>query len=428
LAATPKVLFWPIGDETLETAASDAKDALRNLAETHLDITPISKMTWWKPTEIPKLAKSIHVRDFDCVVIFAATYYTALCIIAIVKRFKLPTVVWTLPTRYSLASSGLAMSYLRERGHWLRLLCAEPSDASVRSEVETIAHAAHALRQSRVSRIGIIGKLSPLMISLPYDLRLLQKRLGPRTVEISLTSLDRTLRLLDQEEVDAAVSEFKERYVIKVGDEMLTKAVRFQLAVRKLVSQHNIAGIALECWTNLFPKYGVNPCLGHLDDLMVGCEGDVVSLSGSLILKSINGLNPYLADVLAVDEKTDTIKLSHCSAPVSLAKNPAEVSLVERTDRGRTGKTVFAHFDFRDGPVTLARFYGRDLDKMHVTSGELRSSGEYWGGIKLEIHSNGDAGRFLNHISGNHYLLTYGDIRPELRLFAEWNHLDVLDD
>jgi L-fucose isomerase-like protein len=76
----------------------------------------------------------------------------------------------------------------------------------------------------------------------------------------------------------------------------------------------------------------------------------------------------------------------------------------------------------------LARFYGRHLDRMHLVSGELRSTGEYWGGTQLEVHSNGDAGKFLDHISGNHYLLTYGDIRPELRLFAEWNHLEVIDD
>ncbi len=428
MAIKPRVLFWPIGDENLETAASDAKAALSNLAGAPLDITPITEMTWWKPTEIPRLARSIKGRGFDCVVLFSATYYTALCIIAIVKRFKVPTIVWTLPRRYSLASSGLAASYLRERGYWLRLLCAEPDDSSVKSEVETIAHASHALRQSKATRIGIIGKLSPLMVSIPYDLELLQKKLGPKTVEISMQSLDRVLRSIKPEAVEAAVSDFKKRFGVKVQDEMLAKAVRFQLAVRKLVSQNKIDGIALECWTNLFPKYGVNPCLGHLDDLTVGCEGDVVSLSGSLILRSINGVNPYLADILAVDEKTNTIRLSHCSAPISLARNPADISLVERTDRGRVGKTVFAHFEFKNGPVTLVRFYGRSLDKMHMTWGELRSTGQYWGGIELELHSNGNAGTFLNNICGNHYLLTYGDIRPELRLFAEWNDLEILED
>lgn len=427
MVTTPKLLFWPIGDENLETAASDAKNALNNLSKTSLEITPINEMTWWKPTEIPRLAKSIEGRDFDCVVIFSATYYTALCIIAIVKRFNVPTVVWTLPTRYSLASSGLAASYLRERGHWIRLLCAEPGDTSVRSEVETIARAAHALRQSRATRIGIIGKLSPLMISLPYDLQLLRKKLGPNTIEISTQSLDKALHSIKPEDVDATVSDFKKQYGVKVRNEMLVKAVRFQLAVRKLVSQHNIAGIALECWTNLFPKYGVNPCLGHLDDLTVGCEGDVVSLSGSLILKSINGVNPYLTDILAVDEKTNTIRVSHCSAPISLARNPADISIVERTDRGKAGKTVFAHFEFKNGPVTLVRFFGKGLDKIHLTWGALRSTGQYWGGIKLEIHSNGNVGHFLNNVSGNHYLLTYGDIRPELRLFAEWNDLEVLE-
>jgi L-fucose isomerase-like protein len=62
-----------------------------------------------------------------------------------------------------------------------------------------------------------------------------------------------------------------------------------------------------------------------------------------------------------------------------------------------------------------------------MTWGQLRSSGEYWGGIKLEVLSNGNAGSFLNNVCGNHYLLTYGDVRPEVRLFAEWNNLAVIE-
>jgi L-fucose isomerase-like protein len=266
------------------------------------------------------------------------------------------------------------------------------------------------------------------MVSIPYDLELLQRRLGPKTIEISTQSLDRALRSVKPEAVESAVLEFKQKFDVKVQDAMLAKAVRFQLAVREIVSRNRIDAIALECWTNLFSKYGVNPCLGHVNDLTVGCEGDVVSLSGSIILRSINGINPYLTDILAVEEKTNTIRLSHCSAPVSLAKDSAQVSLVERTDRGKAGKTVFAHFDFKNGPVTLVRFYGRRLDKVHMTWGELSATGQYWGGISLEVHSNGNARNFLNNVCGNHYLLTYGDIRRELRLFAEWNDLEVLED
>jgi len=424
----PSVLFWPLGNPKLETAEEDASLALDNLKHTALDITSVSEMTWWEPKEIARLARPFRKREFDAVVIFAATYATSLCAVELGKRFKLPTVIWTLPARYSLASCGLAASYLRERGYWVRLLCSEPDEPSTRSEIETVARAAHALRQSRKTRIGIVGKLSPLMISLPYNITLLHKNLGPETFEIDMQEIDKALRSVNEQQTKRTVSAYKERFQLKVNDDMLLKAVRFQLAVRTLVKKHKLDGIAIECWTRLFAKYGVNPCLGHVDDLTIGCEGDVVSLAGSLILKSINGVNPYLTDILGVDSKTNTITLSHCSAPISLAKDPSSVSLVERTDEGRKGKTVFAHFDFKNGPVTLVRFYGKKLRKVHLTWGELRSTGEYWGGIKLEVASHGDAGSFLNNVCGNHYLLTYGDVRAELRLFAEWNNLEVRED
>ncbi|MGI0081448.1 MAG: hypothetical protein ACRECH_17730, partial [Nitrososphaerales archaeon] len=224
------------------------------------------------------------------------------------------------------------------------------------------------------------------------------------------------------------VSKLKEKYQINVGGNTLVKAVRFQLAVREIVKKNRLDAIALECWTKLFPKYGVNPCLGHLDDLVVGCEGDVVSMSGSLILKSINGVNPYLADIFSVDPKRNLIELSHCAAPISLANNASKIDIVERTDPKSAGKTAFANFKLKNGAATLARFDGRKLDKIHMTFGELKDTGEYWGGMRPVVESKGNAAEFLRNISGNHYLLTYGDIREELRIFAELHGLEVRED
>ena len=118
-----------------------------------------------------------------------------------------------------------------------------------------------------------------------------------------------------------------------------------------------------------------------MEDLTIGCEGDIVSTSGCLSLKAINGINPYLADMLSVNARQNTIEISHCTAPVSLSAGRSKVSIVERTDPKSAGHTTFAHFDFRRGPVTLMRFYRRNLDKVHMTSGYLKASGNYWGGI-----------------------------------------------
>jgi L-fucose isomerase-like protein len=428
LIKSPHVLFWPLGNPELETAQDDAKKALENLKATGLDVTSIQKMTWWEPTEIPKLSKQVRSNDIDLVVVFSATHGTVRCISAIGKRFrKIPIVVWSIPIRYSLATSAIATSYLRERGQSVALFNNEASDASIRSELEVIARAARSYRLSKNLKIGIIGNLSPLMISLPYNLPLLKSRLGPSTRKISMQLLDKSLKSVGESEVNGLVSEYKRKFSVNVRDQILSKAVRFQLAVRKLVGKYGLDGIALECWTNLFSKYGVNPCLGHTDDLAVGCEGDVVSLSGSLILQKINGVNPYLADILSVDPGKNTIELSHCSAPLSLARDASKVRIGERTDPKSVGKTAFLNFDLKSGPSTLVRFYGRDLDKVHMTFGELESTGNYWGGISLIVKSGGSAKGFLDNASGNHYLFTYGDIRKEVRLFAKWRGLEVIE-
>lgn len=425
----PRILFWPLGNPELEAAQKDAADALENLKQADVDVISIEKMTWWEPSEIPRLARTAPSKDVDLIVAFSATHGTVRCIAAIGERFrKIPLLIWSIPIRYSLATSGLGAEYLRDHGHYVKLINNPPKDPLIREEISATARAARSHRHSKSLRIGLIGNLSPLMIALPYDLPLLKRRLGPLTVKIGLPVLESALRSTKDSEVATSLSEYKSKYSVQVGDEILAKAVRLQLAVRKIVQKYKLDGIALECWTKLFSKYGVNPCLGHLDDLVVGCEGDIVSLSGSLILKSINGVNPYLADILSVDQGNNTIELSHCSAPASLAVDPSRVSIGQRTDSRSAGKTAFAHFDLKQGPVTLVRFFGRNLDKIHVAYGELkRPSERYLGGISMVVNSNGKAGEFLENVSGNHYLFTYGDIRKEIRLFAKWNQLELIE-
>ncbi len=235
MSPLPRVLFWPLGKPDLETAQDDAKQALENLKQSDLDITSIEEMTWWEPTEIPRLARSVKKKDFDLVVIFSATHGTVKCITAVAQTFKIPSVIWAIPLRYSLATSGLASSYLSERGYYVRLLCNSPNDDSVRPKIETIAKAARAYSQSKQYRIGIVGSLSPLMISLPYNLPLLKKKLGPKIIEIKMASLGRALNSIKKKEIETAASEIGARYPVKVNAEILEKAVRFQLGVRKIV-------------------------------------------------------------------------------------------------------------------------------------------------------------------------------------------------
>ncbi len=428
MVSRPRVLFWPLGNPELETAQQDGRDALENLKQTDLDIVSVDKMTWWEPSEIPGLARKAPKKDIDLIVIFSATHGTVRCITAIGERFrKIPLLIWSIPIRYSLATSGLGAEYLRDRGHSVKLLNNSPGDIAVREEITAAARAARSFRLSKSFRIGLIGNLSPLMISLPYNLTLLKRKLGPLTLKISLPRLANTLKSVKDSEISDKLTEYKSKYSSKVSDQTLANALRFQLAIRKFVQDYKLDGIALECWTNLFPKYGVNPCLGHLDDLAIGCEGDIVSLAGSLILENINGVKPYLADILGVDKEKNTIELSHCSAPISLAADSSKVSIGERTDPRSKGKTAFVNFDLRQGPATLVRFYGKGLDKIHMTCGYLQSKGDYWGGISLVVESKGNTSEFLDNVSGNHYLFAYGDIRKELRMFAEMKGLQVIE-
>mgnify|MGYP000639404895 CR=1 FL=1 len=121
------------------------------------------------------------------------------------------------------------------------------------------------------------------------------------------------------------------------------------------------------------------------------------------------------------------LTLVHCGAPASLAADKSKVTLTRSAlalERGFETMTCRPSLD--QGPVTIFRFYGRECNHLHLTTGELLDS-QQSPNLEARIKVHGDRQDFLDQCFGNHYLVVAGVIRNELKLLCKWLGITIFE-
>ena len=87
------------------------------------------------------------------------------------------------------------------------------------------------------------------------------------------------------------------------------------------VEEHDLDGISVECFPMIREKkVTACPSLALLNKLKIpaACEGDMVSLAGMMLIRSIFNKVPWMANLSGV--KDNEAQFSHCSVPLDLLR------------------------------------------------------------------------------------------------------------
>ncbi|MEM4297817.1 MAG: hypothetical protein QW815_05565, partial [Nitrososphaerota archaeon] len=196
--------------------------------------------------------------------------------------------------------------------------------------------------------------------------------------------VDEALKGVKEVEADEFVKYISSRFKVDVSEATLRDASRFHLALKNLVREHGLNALSVECWTNLVPSYRVNPCLGHFENMIYGCEGDLPLVLASLILRYLTDITPFLSDPYGMDYEENVLTLCHCSAPLELSSSLEDVVVMGRTPVGAPelkGLTAFCNISLKRGTATIFRIQGSSLDRAHLALGEILSSKRFEGNM-----------------------------------------------
>jgi L-fucose isomerase-like protein len=198
---------------------------------------------------------------------------------------------------------------------------------------------------------------------------------------------------------------------------------RAYLALRQIAEQHGASALAVRCWPEFPFEYGVAACSSaamlNAERIPCGCEGDLEGALTSLILQTLAGSVPFLADVSALDQEKNTLLLWHngCAA-LTLAATRKCLHCHFQANRGLT-----VGFGLQPGRVTLARL-GNDGHHLRllVTTGEALPTEMFIRGTLSTVRTDPPVKRVLDEIVyggwEHHLAMSYADLSTDLSEFA----------
>jgi L-fucose isomerase-like protein len=398
-----------------------AKEVLKKLDVELTCLDPVSDSE-----QALHVARQVRNQDVDLLVILALHGLTADIQVAIVGQLEIPTVVWILPERHSLSTSASAIGALRDLGRHVLVAYGPADDERVGERIMFVSRCAFALKRMRETRIGEIGGLYPILVASKYHENTLAQKLGPKLVHLSVNEVRSNLEGVKESELEEAIANISRTLRVTGDKEAFRKAVKFHLALKAMTGKYALSGIALNCYGELIREFDSTPCLGFVDEsYVVGCEGDVVALSMLLLSKYLTGRDGFLADLYTTDGD-DTLVLVNCAGPASLSTSNKETMI------GIGGSTVdmgiplaFCRPLIPHMKVTLGRIFGRELNQMHVATGEVVSCATQET-VLLSIKLNQGMQEFLDKICNAHYVVFPGDVGRQLALFCSWNGIKII--
>ncbi len=422
----PKICLVPFGRLSSEDIVKDYEMFLGSIKKLDFDLIVTDPVD----NEVAAINKGREIKklDFDLLLSFALHGFTGHLQAKLAEEVGKPVVIWSLPSRYSLPTSGLAYGRLIEKGIKIKHIHALPDDSEALSELRRFATVAAVINKLSKLRLGAIGHPTPPMISSHFNRNVLKDRLGVDVVYITVSDLLRKFREISNKDVEIKLLEIKSKYRVRASEQAIWKAVKLYLALKKIQEELGLDGVAVECYTELYPIFGVNPCLGFIDDQLIGCEMDILNTVGAIIAQYLTNKPALITDPYSVS-KDGVVTFIHCAAAASISEEAGSVDILEAEPPSIIKEKVMAVHCRPKVPegkiVTVFRIYGRLFDTIYATLGRVVSS-SISKGVEFKVKIDNPR-EFINYTTGNHFVVAFGDIRHELKLLSEWLKIKYIE-
>ncbi len=194
--------------------------------------------------------------------------------------------------------------------------------------------------------------------------------------------------------------------------------IKVYIALKKIIEQHKLDAITVRCF-DLVLDQKITGCfaLSQLTDegIIAGCEGDLVSTVGMIWSQKLLGQIPWMANPAQLNKDSNTLWLAHCTVPRSIVKEYTLRSHFE------SGIGVGIQGAFSNGPVTLLRIGGKNIDKTWIAEGKIIQTGKAKDLCRTQVEvklTTGTIKELLQAPLGNHLVIVRG--HHNKRLVAWW--------
>ncbi|MEM4518041.1 MAG: hypothetical protein QXH46_01645, partial [Sulfolobales archaeon] len=224
----PRIYVMPVGSTASSDVLSDYEGMLNSLRKLNADLVIGSPLN--DEVSILQRVEEVRRSDFDAVLILSLHGFTGHLQALFSDALGLPTVIWTLPVRYSLPTAASAVGYLRERGLKVRLVHGPPTDLGIIKSIEQFVKVAAVVNRLGKVRIGVVGGIIPPMVASHYDRIILKNKFGVDVVHIPEGEVLRTYNEISDDEVSSKFKDLSSKYLVNAPEDGVKKALKLYLA------------------------------------------------------------------------------------------------------------------------------------------------------------------------------------------------------
>lgn len=398
--------------------------------------------------DVKRALKDLKGNDFDLLIICLAGWIPSHAVIAITNEFKhTPMILWGLAgdrenghivTTAAQAGTTALRKVFGDLGYKFRYIYNIIGQPSPLKKISDFAVAAGAVKGMESTRIGMMGFRDMGLYNTLYEGISLKSRIG---TEVDFFEMLEMLQISEEVEngaVEELLKKVKDKWSFEkpVEDSFLIKGITYFLAIRKIAEKNGYDAISLKDVDGMkkilhFPPAVIFMLLSEEMNICTIPENDVMGAVTQLIVKQVTGQCGAYLEFYEFFEKSVLLGVPDY-VPAEVVEG--KVKVTPAAFGGISGGLLNIS-TMKTGKLTVMRLSNTgDQYTMHICTGEGKlQSWEEAGWTQpapqlpsLEVFLDAPVDEFAQHISGQHYIIAYGDHAQSLHEFCYLKNIKVI--
>lgn len=330
--------------------------------------------------DVEQAGRFFSERSIDALFVPNTAYGSESAVSLLAKRIKKPLLLWAPPDPDGSGATGKPQLGLYTIGKCLRRIGISFSfmgsyplaSSGFERALRTFIAAANVVKEFYRAKILQIGGRPESFWNVIIDEGELLEKFGMPVYPVSLPDMFDLFHEIMRtriDEINTIAQSLRERTVLCVGEEILTKSACAYLVFESLARETRSTAIAVQCWHAFANYLGIWPCaagalLGE-KGIPVACEGDVYGAISCVIARAatMGRTYPVFLDIdFAHPENTNAFNVHHCAmAPIGCYEEKPRIWRRGSPPGNTFGGTVAGKLPDH-GDVTMLRFDGDNGD------------------------------------------------------------------
>lgn len=446
-----KVAFIGFGEINSPKDLIDAKcaEALEQVKSLGFDVLTTETVTDDPGNiDVERAIKDLSSVEFDTLIICIAGWIPSHAVISITNEFKeKPMVLWGLcgdmkdgrvVTAAPQAGTTALRKVFEDLGYKFIYIYNVIGQAAPLDKISSFVLAASGTKSLEHTKVGMMGYRDMKLYNTLYEGLSLKSRIGIEVEFFEMLEMLRNSEQVNNEEVNQVLGKISQdwEFVKPIDEAFLRQGISYFLAVKKIAKKNHFNAISLKDVDGMKELLGFPPAMIFMllsDEAGLCCipENDTMGAVCQLIVKQLTG---QCAAYLEFYEFFETSVLLGVPDFVPAEVVDGKVTVTEAAFGGISGGLLNIS-KIKTGRLTLARLSNSGSQyTMHICTGEGKLKAWEEAGWddpvpqlpSLEVFLDIPMDDFTQKISGQHYIIAYGDHSQALKNFCYLKDINIV--